>query len=135
MFGVGHRRDAVTRIERGEWTSKERDDRATAASARSLACESRLRRPERRRCVLTLPTSLEMSRLSSNKSWKKRFGANAQTLAVGKCHGYLDLRAFQGGLCRACEKGGVDAILCTAPINGAFGNGNSLNCGARRRVS
>src|SRR4029453_15391036 len=28
---------------------------------RLLACESRLRRPERRGCLLTLPTSLEMS--------------------------------------------------------------------------
>jgi hypothetical protein len=40
---------------------------ATAASASSLAYESRLRRPEWRRCVLTWPMSLEMSRLSSPK--------------------------------------------------------------------
>ena len=33
----------------------------TAASAGALAYESRLRRPERRRCVLTPPTSLEMT--------------------------------------------------------------------------
>jgi DDE family transposase len=36
-------------------------DRATAASARSLAVESRLRRPERSTCPLTQPTSLEMT--------------------------------------------------------------------------
>ena len=40
---------------------------ATAASASSLADESRLRRPERRRCVLTLPTSLEIRQLSPPK--------------------------------------------------------------------
>jgi len=27
MFGAGHRRDAVTRIERGAWTSQECRDR------------------------------------------------------------------------------------------------------------
>jgi hypothetical protein len=36
-------------------------DTPTAASADSFAIESRLRQPERRSCVLTLPTSLEMA--------------------------------------------------------------------------
>jgi hypothetical protein len=60
-----HRRDAVTRIERRVWTSKNCGDEATAASADSLAYESRLQRAAQRRCVLTLPMSLEMSQLSS----------------------------------------------------------------------
>ena len=60
MFGGQHRRDAVTLIERGTWTA-ECGVRAMAASAGSLAYESRLRRPERRMCVLTPPTSLEMT--------------------------------------------------------------------------
>ena len=44
---------------------EESDDRATAASAGSLAYESRLRRPERRTCILTPPTSLEMTHYHS----------------------------------------------------------------------
>ncbi len=51
----------------GEWTSKNCGDNATAASADSVADESRLRRPARRTCVLTWPTSLELSRPSSEK--------------------------------------------------------------------
>jgi hypothetical protein len=60
MFGGQHRRDPVTRNERGAWTSRKSGDRATAASVGSLAYASRLRRPERRTCILAPPTSLEM---------------------------------------------------------------------------
>ena len=93
MFGAGHRRDAVTRIERRVWTSKECGERATAASAGSLACESRRRRPERRRCVLTFADvvrdeltivykKIEELRVSARSAWCSSHGSRYGSLRM-----------------------------------------------------
>jgi hypothetical protein len=55
-------RDAGTNFLSVEaWTSDNADRLSHGRLRRLLANESRLRRPERRRCVLTVPTSLEIS--------------------------------------------------------------------------
>jgi transposase len=66
---------------------------AAHASASSLAYESRLRRPEWRRCVLTVPTSLEMSRLSS----AKRSRICARRARLCRCGTFLRNRRYSVG--------------------------------------
>jgi hypothetical protein len=92
---------------------------ATAASASSLAYESRLQRPERRMCVLTSQTSFEIRQLSSPRKLEicaSRVGqAGPLGVSIGGPVVVVEELECRAGLPHLCREG-INDSLASYPV-------------------